>query len=171
MLVRICCVYISYSYSKLLEARVEPLCFSLCVYTYKHTYIRTYILVCVVCICKLLEACVGPLRFSPPRSLSLSLAPFLAPFPPFSLPFSLPFCLPFSLLFSLPCSLPYPSLSLFFSLSPPPVCVCVCVCVCTGLLTREPERRLGKGGALEVKSHPFFQARTPQTQINVKLDP
>eukprot|EP00802_Teleaulax_amphioxeia_P007241 Tamp_07247.p1 GENE.Tamp_07247~~Tamp_07247.p1 ORF type:complete len:501 (+),score=90.66 Tamp_07247:1030-2532(+) len=32
-----------------------------------------------------------------------------------------------------------------------------CVSLLKGLLTREPERRLGKGGALEVKSHPFFQ--------------
>ena len=32
-----------------------------------------------------------------------------------------------------------------------------CVSLLKGLLTREPERRLGKGGALEVKSHPFFK--------------
>jgi serine/threonine protein kinase len=32
-----------------------------------------------------------------------------------------------------------------------------CVSLLKGLLTREPERRLGKGGPQEVKSHPFFK--------------
>jgi len=33
----------------------------------------------------------------------------------------------------------------------------MCDMVPAGLLTREPERRLGKGGVTEIKTHPFFQ--------------
>ena len=35
-----------------------------------------------------------------------------------------------------------------------------CVSLLKGLLTREPDRRLGKAGAVEIKSHPFFLHKT-----------